>query len=56
VEFRYYDTSHADYPKLEELKWETAANEIQKALDQAQLDGQPIYCPMKTVRFYQALE
>jgi len=43
VEFRYYDTSHTDYPKQEELKWETAATEIQKALDQAQLDGQPIY-------------
>ena len=43
VEFRYYDTSHADYPEAHEPKWETAAKEIQNALDQAQLDGQPIF-------------
>jgi len=43
VIFRYFDTSHADYPEADEPKWEAAAKEIQTALDQAQMDGQPIY-------------
>ena len=42
-EYRYYDQAHADYPKTDEVSWQTASKEIQTALDAALLDGQPTY-------------
>lgn len=42
-EFRYYDENHANYPHASELDWWLASQEIQEAMDAANLDGHPAY-------------